>query len=323
MMGLFFLASLGLDALLGDPPTWPHPVNFLGRFIRHWDHRVSRQLPASVIRFLGALWALCTLLLAGALAYGLTALAFALHPLAGWAFALWGMETALAGRCLVTEAQKVCAWLEQGDLQKARRQVGMLVGRDTAELRAEEVAAAAVETVAENSSDGVVAPLFWAVIGAAWGPAGALAGAWVYKAVNTMDSLLGYRNAQYANLGWAPARIDDGFNYLPSRLTAALFCLIDALRGSKKAWQIWRRDGHKHLSPNAGHPEAAMAGLLGCTLGGGHFYGGTWVEKPTLGTGPAPQALHIRRACRALWALEGILALVFGLEVMGCVMAAI
>jgi adenosylcobinamide-phosphate synthase len=184
----------------------------------------------------------------------------------------------LAARSLHRESKQVADALEAGDLEGARQLLSQIVGRDTAELSEEQVWRATVETVAENSSDGVVAPLFFLMLG---GPLAALA----YKAVNTLDSMVGYRNERYLHFGWAAARLDDLVNWLPARLTGGLICCCAHSIGlsGQGAWRIMERDGRKHSSPNAGIPEAAVAGALGVRLGGSSSYFGQLVEKPFIG----------------------------------------
>jgi adenosylcobinamide-phosphate synthase len=201
--------------------------------------------------------------------------------------------TTLATRGLADAAQLVLSRLDAGDIAGARKELSMIVGRDTENLDEQEIARAVIETVAENASDGVVAPLFYLVIG---GPALAMA----YKAVNTLDSMVGYRNKKYINFGRAAARLDDIVNYIPARITGALICLtssVSVLFNSAfrtphsefaSPWRIMLRDGRNHPSPNSGYPEAAMAGALGIRLGGPSAYAGKIAPKPSIGAGGRP-----------------------------------
>ena len=186
--------------------------------------------------------------------------------------------TTLATRSLYEETWRVAMALKGGDLHRARLLLGMVVGRDTAMLSPGEIWRALVETLAENLSDGVIAPLFYLALG---GPALGMA----YKAVNTLDSMIGYKNEEYRYLGWAAARLDDAVNYIPARLTAAFIVVAALLLGldAGSAWRTWWSDGGRHTSPNAGRPEAALAGALGVRLGGAGTYGGQLVVKPTIG----------------------------------------
>ena len=243
-----------------------------------------------------------------ALAAGALALAYRLHPAAGFALeTLWCWQ-ALALRGLADESGKVYAQLAKGDLPAARRAVSRIVGRDTAALTAEGVTKAAVETVAENFSDGVAAPLFYLLIGGA--PLGL-----AYKAVNTMDSMVGYKNKTYLHFGRAAARLDDAANFLPSRLAALLWIGAAGLAGfdGRGAWRIWRRDRFCHASPNSAQTESACAGALGVRLAGPAFYFGEYYDKPTIGDGSRPvEPADILRANRMLY-LAGFLALGLGL----------
>jgi adenosylcobinamide-phosphate synthase len=206
----------------------------------------------------------------------------------------------LAARSLHRESRLVADALVRGDLVEARRYLSNIVGRDTAELDEAEVWRATVETVAENTSDGVIAPLFYLCIG---GPVLAIA----YKAVNTLDSMVGYRNERYKSLGWASARCDDLANFMPARLTGLLMVAAAPLFGFPpgNAWRIMCRDGRNHSSPNSGIPEAAVAGALGVRLGGASIYSGKRVEKPTIGDPLKPLS-------PAAW--EGAIRLMYGTE---------
>jgi adenosylcobinamide-phosphate synthase len=237
-------------------------------------------------------------------AAGALAAAYAVSPALGLA-----VEAALCCQCLAAkslreESARVGAALAAGDLGRARRDVAMIVGRDTDRLDQAGVARAAVETVAENTSDGVVAPLIAMLIAGGFGGL-------VYKAVNTLDSMIGYRDARYRDLGRAAAKLDDAVNWLPARLTAGLMVAAAPLAGAdwRGAWRVWRRDGHRHPSPNAGQPEAACAGALGVQLGGAATYGGTAHDKPLIGApGRAPGPDDIAAAGR-LMSATGWLAL--------------
>ena len=225
-----------------------------------------------------------------------------LHPAAGFALeTLWCWQ-ALALKGLAAESGRVQAELERGDLPAARKAVARIVGRDTEALPAEGVAKAAVETVAENFSDGVAAPLFYLLIG---GAPLALA----YKAVNTMDSMVGYKNDRYLYFGRAAARLDDAANYLPSRLAALCWIGGAFLTGQdgRGAWRIWRRDRRNHASPNSAQTESACAGALGVQLAGPASYFGKRVDKPAIGDPGRPvEPEDIARANRTLYAAGGL-----------------
>jgi adenosylcobinamide-phosphate synthase len=290
-----------LDQLLGDPPSWPHPVRWIGKVIH--------ILEPSLRRFCGERLGGIVLLVAvagsaGCCAWGILELAGWWHPYARVAVATVLIYYGLAARSLAREAQAVLGPAEKGDLAEARKCLGAIVGRDTNELSAEEINRACIETVAENTTDGVVAPLFYAGLA---GPVGM----WVYKAINTLDSMVGYRNARYLHFGWASARMDDLANYLPARLTYLIFSLAAGVleRRGLQTLRIGWRDGRKHPSPNSGWAEAAMAGALGLQLGGPSTYGGILSKKPLLGDPTRPLTIGtVRRAIR-LMLLAGCVAL--------------
>lgn len=296
MSALILPAALGVDAMLGDPRWLPHPVRGLGA----WYARVERALHRDAYGP-GILAWLAVVGPATAGAWLAVAAAAALDPRAGWVAAVLAVWLAIAPRDLAEHARRALAPLRQGDLPAARAAVAMLVGRDTARLDEAEVARAAVEAVAESTVDGVVAPLWWAALGAlAGGAAGAAAGAWLLRAANTLDSAWGHRDARYRRFGWLAARADDALAWLPARLTAALFVLLGPAPGPALA--AWWRDADRHPSPNAGHAEAAMAGALGVRLGGTNWYDGEPHHGPLLNAaGRPPAAGDIAAAVRLMW----------------------
>lgn len=273
-------AAVALDLIVGDPRWLPHPVALLGRLIAWADRWLPRTRLAGL-----ALWLACASA-AGATAWGALQLAALAGP--GWATACWIALAAvgLASRSLAGHALAVARPLASDDLPAARRAVGMIVGRDTDALDADGVARAAVESVAENSNDGVIAPLFYLALG---GPAAL----WVFKATSTLDSMVGYRDERYRRLGWASARADDLLGLIPARLTALAFALVAPVVGGSpwRTLAIAWRDGQRHPSPNAGVAEAAAAGALGLRLGGPASYRGEPSAKQLLhaeGRPPAP-----------------------------------
>ena len=278
------LAAVVLDLILGDPRALPHPVVAIGRLISALEPPLRRLFKNA--RVAGVALLAITVGVTYAVAALLIKAASAISPEAGFVAGLYLAWVSLAARSLHFESGKVAKALERGDLQQARMALSYIVGRETAQLDEPEIVRGAVETVAENTGDGVIAPLLYLMLG---GPALALA----YKAVNTLDSMVGYKNERYREFGWASARFDDLANYLPARLTALLMVLaapICALSGSG-AWRIMRRDCRNHTSPNSGYPEAAAAGALGVRLGGANRYFGRVVEKPTIGDATAPLSL--------------------------------
>jgi adenosylcobinamide-phosphate synthase len=289
-------AAVVLDLCIGDPRRLPHPVAGIGRLIA-WLEKALRRCIANE-RAGGILLLALTVACTYSLAYLLLQVAYAVSPSVGWAAAVYISWVCLAARSLQRESALVAAALVRGDIVAARRSLAMIVGRDTAGLDEQQIWRATVETVAENASDGVIAPLFYLMLG---GPALALA----YKAINTLDSMVGYKNERYLHFGWASARCDDLANYLPARFTGLLMVIAAPFAGlsGRNAWQIMLRDGRNHASPNSGIPEAAAAGALGVQLGGLNYYFGEPVEKPTIGD-----------ACRSLSleAYRGAVRLMYG-----------
>ena len=304
------LGGFVLDALFGDPAWLPHPVVYMGKAISKLEKFLRSRLPKTPQGELlgGAIVAFClpvgTFLLTGLVCWG----AARLHPLLGLAVQMFWCGQALAARGLVQESTNVYQELKKPDLPGARKAVSRIVGRDTAELTAEGVTKAAVETVAENASDGVIAPLLYMLIGGA--PL-----ALTYKAINTMDSMLGYKNEKYLYFGRVPAKLDDVANYIPSRLAGLLWVAAAALTGNsaRGAWKIWRRDRRRHASPNSAQTESACAGALGVQLAGPAYYFGQYYPKLTIGDALRPiEPEDILRANRMMVA-ESILALAIGL----------
>jgi adenosylcobinamide-phosphate synthase len=297
---LILLAAVLLDLLLGDPRWLPHPVVAIGRLISLLEGWLRRLFKHE--RLAGLLLLVLTVGITFLTGFLLLKGAYAISPYAGFAVAVFLAYSCLAARSLHAESLAVAAALEAGDLDEARRRLSFIVGRDTAALDETEIWRAVVETVAENSSDGVIAPLFCLMLG---GPLLAL----VYKAVNTLDSMVGYKNERYIRFGWASARCDDLMNWLPARLTGLLMVLSAPLAGLSAvgAWRIMRRDGRNHSSPNSGVPEAAAAGALGVRLGGTNRYFDQLVEKPTIGDPLKPLSLDSYR---------GVVRLMYGSEMI-------
>jgi adenosylcobinamide-phosphate synthase len=282
MTGGEFLLAAALDGVCGDPRWLPHPVRMMGRCIAWLDYRVRKVCRSRAgLRMAGV----C---LAGGLPITTYCLGVIMieevERVAWWmgsALSIALASTTLAARDLWDHVRAVDDALQAGDLPAARGAVAMIVGRDTAELSESEVARATVETVAESAADGVIAPLLYLAIG---GVPLALA----YKAVNTLDSMIGHRDERYADLGWASARLDDLANWIPARLSAVLLLLgaglvTRQLERIRNGWRVLARDGRLHPSPNSGRPEAAMAGILGVRLGGTNFYDGIAQDRPVLG----------------------------------------
>jgi len=284
MTGSEFALAASLDVIMGDPRWLPHPVRVMGWIIGWCDDHVRKICRRPLALRVAGL----------ALAAGLPIFVYCMGrwiveeagSLTGWFGSVATVvlaSTTLAGRDLWDHVRAVSLSLRQGQLVGARHAVSMVVGRDTQQLSESEIARAAIETIAESTADGVIAPLFYLALG---GPAVALA----YKAVNTLDSMIGHRDERHIDFGWASARLDDAANWIPARLSAVLLVLATGLvtmsRGRMmSSARIWWRDGGKHPSPNSGRPEAAMAGALGVQLGGTNYYDGTAQERPILGDG--------------------------------------
>lgn len=284
------LAGILLDWIIGDPHSLPHPVRAIGKLILYLEERLlgnaarsDAQRDPKEERRRGTLLWILVILATATVTFALMAAAGRIHPLVCFLVETVLSCYILAAGSLCRESLLVVKALEADGIEAARSALSMIVGRDTAELTRKEVLMAAVETVAENTSDGVIAPLLFMALG------GPVLG-FVYKAVNTMDSMLGYRNERYEHFGRTAARMDDIFNFLPSRCSALLMILAafiaalfsDAFDG-KRAFRIWIRDRRRHLSPNSAQTESVCAGALGLQMGGTHLYGGIPVEKPTIG----------------------------------------
>jgi len=286
--------AFALDLLLGDPEWFPHPVRGFGFLIRAGENllRPLTSGPASEIA-------------AGAtLTISVASIGWALGRPKNSVWQVLLAWTALATRSLLDEARAVTRALEAGDLDLARRRLSRIVGRDTADLDETGISRAVIETLAESACDGIVAPLFWLAVGG-------VPSAMSYKAINTLDSMIGHREPLYLYFGRVAALLDDVVNFLPARLTALAITAAAGLQGldTAGARRIWFRDGYRHASPNAGQSEAAMAGALGVQLGGTNFYDGRQHDAPLLHAEGRPPSL---RQAKAAWSL---IAVVTGIAV--------
>jgi adenosylcobinamide-phosphate synthase len=289
---LELILAFFLDAVIGDPRWLPHPVRMIGsavhcseRFLRRLSSGPSGEKIAGV--FLVLMLVVPSFLITRVAVQAISAISERVSPLLGAALLVYLVATTIAVRELIQSAKLVIDEVKGGGIIVARHRLSMIVGRDTENLSDREVLKAVTETLAENLSDGIVAPLFYLVLGG-------LPLAIAYKAVNTLDSMVGYRNEAYTNLGWASARLDDIANYIPSRITGLLIVFSvflvglfsrdkNPLSSAACSFRIMRRDGRNHTSPNSGIPEAAMAGGLGIRMGGPASYGGVVVAKPYIG----------------------------------------
>ena len=289
------LIAVLLDFAMGDPRWFPHPVRLIGRLITTLEGPARRTIRDAQVA--GAVTALVVILVVTVATAALVGIAGQIHPLLGDIVGIVILYTTFAAHDLARHSIAVYRALAAFDLAEARRLVSWMVGRDTERLTETEVVRAAVESVAENTVDGIIAPLFFAVIG---GPVAAMA----YKAVNTLDSMIGYKNERYIAFGRTAAKIDDAANYLPARISAPVLTAAAALLGmpAASAWRIAWRDGRKNLSPNAGIAEAAVAGALGVRLGGLMERRGRPVNQPEIGDPVMPLTRrHILGANRLMF----------------------
>jgi adenosylcobinamide-phosphate synthase len=284
-------AAFLLDLLLGDPEWLPHPIRWMGKAIETTEPHF-RKLPISV-SMSGTLFAICLILSAWGVTAILISVAGLIQPLFKGILETLIIYYSISVRSLENAAMKVYGAIRNGDLKSAKEKLALIVGRDVAPLSEEGVARASVETVAENLTDGVISPLFFAAIGGA--PL-----AMAYKMVNTLDSMVGYKNKKYQEFGKAAAHIDDAANYIPARLSVLIISLAAEFldRAGIAALKTGFYEGKHHTSPNSGYPEAAYAGVLQVRLGGPNYYGGQLVSKPYIGEKFRPvNAADIPKAC--------------------------
>lgn len=279
MASITLISAYLLDIILGDPQRFPHPVRLIGRFIVFLENLFWRANSSPLSQKISGI--LLALIVVGSTFMATTFLIYwagYFSQAASFILSIFMGYFTLATRDLHVETRRVLKVLEAGDLPRARQELSFLVGRDTAHLSEPEVIRALVETIAENLSDGVIAPLFYLGLG---GPPWAM----TYKAINTLDSMVGYKKERFRHMGWASARLDDAANFIPARLSGGLVVISAFLLG--KPWrdslEILRRDRRQHQSPNSAWPEAATAGALGVQLGGLNYYGGQPSPKPFIG----------------------------------------
>ena len=286
-----------LDLIFGDPSKLPHPIVWFGKSIAFFEHRLNK---GSHRKLKGALVAIGLIVSVFVITYLIRHYLNLLPSITGkgwgWVFDSIFVFFCLAGTTLIREVREVFLAVDRS-LEEGRKQVARIVGRDTSELSAQEVRTAALETLAENLSDGVIAPLFWfAILG--------VPGMLTYKMINTLDSMIGYKTERYRDFGCWAAHIDDVANYIPARLTALLMAIASPRKGLLRF--IWR-NGRRHASPNSGYPEAALAGILNCRFGGPHYYFGQLFPKPYIGenereltTADMKHAVRINRIAEVL-----------------------
>ena len=268
-----------VDLAIGDPRMIPHPVVLIGRFISYLEGLVlARELSAAAKRVAGALVVMLVVVLSAGATWAIVYFAYQVHFTLGFIVSIWLISTTIATRGLLDSAKDVVRALDGSDLREAKLKVSEIVGRDTKTMKRKDVVRATIESVSENAVDGVIAPLIFAMIGGA--PL-----AMAYKAVNTLDSMLGYRNERYEDFGWAAARLDDIVNYITARVSVLIlsFSALLIRRDGIKALTVAVRDGRKHASVNSGYPEAAVAGAMGVRLGGTNRYEGVARQSGFLG----------------------------------------
>ena len=314
------LPAVVLDWRLGDPRWLPHPVRWMGHLIVWLERTLRRVFPKSPAgeRTAGIALVLLMVLTFGGGSALMLLLLGRISPWLAWLAEVWFSYQLLSARDLQVESMAVYPPLKSGDLEGARRAVSQIVGRDTSVLDASGVAKAAVETVAENTCDGVISPMVFLFLGGL--PLGM-----AFKAVSTLDSMVGYRNGVYQYFGTAAARLDDVLNFVPARLSGALLCLGAAVLpgySGRRAWRVFLRDRKRHASPNSAHSEAACAGALGVQLAGDAQYFGKLLHKPTLGDPVRPvEPEDIGRTCRLMYAAQllllcGTAAVSIGTEIL-------
>ncbi|MFB9134128.1 adenosylcobinamide-phosphate synthase CbiB [Vibrio olivae] len=294
---LIGLAAFILDWLLGDPPRWPHPVRWMGCLISWLETRLRRHAMQGFARYVagGLLW-IVVVGISGVGCWWLLEQLESIHPMLRVIIEIWLGFTTLAGKCLKQSAYAVLIPLKSGDIAHARQMLSYIVGRDTSKLDHQQITRATVETVAENTIDGVIAPMLFLFLGGVpWAVA--------YKAVNTLDSMVGYKNERFREMGFVSAKMDDIANFLPARIgwlmlaLSAVVLRLDARAALKVGW----RDRYNHKSPNSAWSEAAVAGALGVKLGGPSQYFGEWVDKPWIGDKRRDIEIHdIALACRLM-----------------------
>jgi len=307
MEPLKILCAYLLDLAFGDPHWLPHPVRIIGRAINFLEEKLRIGRSEASLRIRGLL--LTVIIVGGSafITYVLLVASKRINAIFGiivWTFLAY---TALALGDLSLHARNVMEKIRNNDMDGARQDLSFMVGRDTKNLSEEKIITATVESIAENTNDGIVAPLFYLFLG---GPVLAIA----YKAVNTLDSMVGYKNERYMHFGWFSARLDDVVNFIPARISGLLICLASLIRAenSKWAFKIMLRDGRNHPSPNSGVSEAAMAGALGMRLGGPSTYGGIRLDKPYIGESMAPVRSILIPEALKISTLASFLMLIMG-----------
>ena len=288
MTPAIFIEAYVVDIIIGDPRRFPHPVVVIGKLISSLEDKIRRKIPPNpplekggiegFKKKSGIILCFAVVIPVYFIALGIVEGCLLINPLFGAIITVLLASMTLATRSLYDESKVVLNALNRGDIKEARKSLSMIVGRDTENLDEQGICRAVIETVSENLSDGIVAPMFYLALGG-------VPLAMAYKAVNTLDSMVGYKNERYADIGWFSAKMDDIWNWIPARLTGFIIVAVSFILrlNWSDSWKIMRRDGRNHSSPNSGISEAAVAGSLGIQLGGENRYFGEIVRKPTIG----------------------------------------
>ena len=314
------LLAAALDYIIGDPWGWPHPVRVMGWVISHFTQFAIKHWKSPLERrWAGIVLGVGLIIGSGLAGWLIVRGASWVHPLVGVAVAGILLASCFAGRSLRTAAVDVLQPLTTGQLAQARSNLSQYVGRDTEKLAEPEILRAVLETVTENATDGVMAPLFYAIVGAFLPGVGSVPLALAYKAASTLDSMVGYRREPYTDLGWFSAKLEDLLTWLPCRLTVITLALLSGK--PQEVWRLCLRDANQDPSPNSGWSECAYAAMLGVQLGGTNWYQGVAKHKPLLGNPVHPitpekiyQALRLTRYCFLIWLGIAICALLFSLR---------
>ncbi len=318
---LYVILAVILDIIIGDPPDWPHPIRLIG-FVISKSEKLIRRIKWIPLRLGGYLLTFCSIVTVTIFITFLLYISKSIHPIIFKAIATYLLFTTIAAKCLHVEAKKIYKILKEenskeenhreGNLKEARKALSYLVGRDTKELDRNGIIRGVVETVAENTIDGVIAPIFYISVGIFLGIPVQMA--FIYKTINTLDSMVGYTQEPYKDIGFASARLDDLANYIPARLGSLLMLLAGIILGydGTSGYKILKRDRRNHKSPNCAYPESVVAGLLKIQLGGSNTYFGQQVYKPTIGDQIySMKAANIKDSVKIMYGAEILYILIY------------
>jgi len=311
---VMFFSACALDLIVGDPRWFPHPVIIIGRGINRMERAIRVYFSPGCFKTGGIILWVAVILTTYFATWGILTASCEIHWILGCVVTVMLASQTLAVRSLFQESKIVIDRLNAGRLDDARKALSMIVGRDTENLDKKGILRAVVETVSENLSDGIVAPMFYLLLGG-------VPLAMTYKAVNTLDSMVGYKNDHYRDIGYFSARMDDILNWIPARMTGFIVVIVSFFLGlnGRNAWRIMRRDSRNHPSPNSGVPEAAVAGALGVQLAGPMSYFGRMMEKPAIGDGiKSIDDGDVKMAWAIMFSSSGLM-FIFCMIMMGCV----